>query len=1093
MEATSLRLFRSLVIAGCAVLSSALGMAAGTASPPDKPARITLSEMLKEQPLDQLFHTGWGVREGFHGMVMGIAQTTDGYLWVGTSQSLFRFDGVRFERFDSLAGQALPGNAVLSLFATPDNGLWVGFLNGGAAFVRDGRVLFTEPSKTGWGASTRAFVMEKDGTLWGANSRGLFRREGQGWHEMGKAEGYPAVGPGQYTVDAKLDGDGNLWAFTTRSLYVKPVGQTRFQEVPTGGRMVTEPAVDPQGRIWARVGKRYHRLPRPGVPGDELGTGRPMHGSLFMPTFDRQGYLWYGALDGVVRERVADQPVDSKAEFDESFTADLPVPLVPLSPASGPLTHGAGQGYRFGAPALQRLTPTHGLTGDRVVKVFQDREGSMWIGTNGGLDRLRPTRVPTFQLPVRAHSLALAAGPKGDLWITSRVGLQHLTANPQGPDLETFPSQSVSMSAVLVDHTGTVWMGDQAGLSRLTPDGKYVNELKEGIPDWNGGVTALMEDATGSIWVMAQSFGPLRRSPDGKWERLAGTKGYPNAIFSCMTVDAQGRIWMGTVGNRVLLVESGDRVTRLNEKNGIAVGDVHTIKPGKGYLWIAGELGVQRRDEDGTMHTIKAVSDQALRGITGFVETPEGDLWLNGEAGITRIKAADVRRAMTDPSYRVPVLQLGTLDGLPGRAEQDWPLDTATRTADGRLWFSLTNALVTIDPATVDGGNAPPVVDVQHVVANGEPLLPQAGGLVKVAAGTRDLQIDYASLSLAVPERARFKYRLRGLSSDWQDAGTRRQAFYTNLGPGHYDFEVQATNDELAWNATPTRVAIDIPPTFVQSTGFRVLCGVLALALIALLVRMRVRQLEARAQERYRVRLEERTRIAQDLHDTLLQGLQGLLLRFQRVARGIPGELNARSEMERVLDQADEVVIEGRNRVTDLRLPPPDVRPLEQTLDALGRDLSGYHESAFSLHVEGEPRPLDAAVHSELALVAREGLFNAFQHAKASRIDVTVSYTDAAFQLKIADDGVGVPAETLASGECVGHWGLSGMRERTSRLGGSFELRCEPGAGTEIHLSVPAAKAYRQTEHQPAFSGLRRRLRGLFPGSPERGTEGASD
>lgn len=1073
-----------MVMAGIALLLSAAGAAQGAAPPPTSPGRTSLAELLQEQPLDQLYHTGWAAREGMYGPVMGLAQTTDGYLWVGTAQGLFRFDGLRFERFETLAGESLQSKAVLSLFATPDNGLWVGFLAGGAALVRDGHVLASEPAKEGFGASTRAFAREKDGTVWAANSRGLFRRDGDRWKQMGQAEGYPPVAPGHYTMDVLADGDGNLWAFTTRGALVRPAGQTRFVEVPSEGRNPMYAAVDPQGRIWARIGEqRYRRLPRPNVPGDVLGSGRPVHNSLFMPVFDREGHLWYGALDGVIRERLSDQAPDSDEPLSASLAAAPPVPIVPLAPASGARGPGVGQAYDFRSPALQRLTPSQGLTGDRVLKVFQDREGSIWIGTNAGLDRLRPTRVPTFQFPVRTSTLSMAAGPRGDLWFTSRIGLLHMNPPGGGPDLETFPSESVSMSRVLVDHAGTVWVGDQGGLWRLTPQGRYVNELKSSFPDWNGAVTDLAEDSAGTIWLMSQSFGPMRRFRDGRWERLAGQKGFPNATFHCMTADDQGRVWMGTVGNRLLRVEPGDRLTRLNEKNGINVGDLLALTPGKGYLWIGGEHGVQRMDDSGQVHDLRAVSEDALNAISGIVETPEGDLWLNGEAGITWIKAADVRRAMSDPSYRVPLLQLGTLDGLPGRAETSFPLNTALRAPDGRLWFSLTNALVTIDPATLASDSAPPPVDIQRVVVNGAPLARAQPSLVQAAAGTRDLRIDFASLSLAEPERARFRYRLRGQETDWQDAGARRQAFYTNLGPGRYTFEVQASNDGRIWSRSPASLAVDIPPTFFQSATFRILCVLLAIGLIALLVQMRLRQVEARALERYRARLDERTRIAQDLHDTLLQGFQGLMLRFQRVAWGIPDELPARAEMERVLDRADEVVIEGRHRITDLRQAPSDSAPLERTLESLGHDLAGYHDVAFKVSVDGTSRPLEAGARAELALVAREGLFNAFQHARARHIEVHLSYAETGFTLRISDDGVGVPLQTQLDGQRPGHWGLSGMRERAVRIGGSFELQSAPGEGTTLSVHVPAERAYPGAQDRPVLSKLQRGARVVLGGS----------
>ena len=1081
------------------LLVPAAAMAAMAAQAPT-PERIPLAELLKHPPLDQLHHTSWGPREGLVGPVYSLAQTTDGYLWLGTDRGLLRFDGVRFETFESLAGEKLPERSVLSLRATPDNGLWIGFMRGGLAHVRDGHVLLQEPMRPGgFEGATRGFAQEKDGTVWVASTRGLFKRTGDRWQRMGKAEGYPEPSPDLITWNVLLDGDGNLWVNNTRGLLVKAAGQSRFSPVETPGTTPNYLAVDPTGRIWAVIKMepfqmRYFRLPRPQVPGDVFGTGHPVAASTYMPMFDRDGYFWSGARDGVTRERFPGEEPAVGRDLSPEALAPPPTPFLPLVPASAvPATTAASaavaittatggmQAYTFGLPAIQRLTPNQRLSGEQVMRLLQDREGSIWIATNGGLDRLRPTRVSLFQFPVPMSTLAMAMGPRGDLWFTSRAAIFHLPPAGDEQELRQYAVPNSTISRVFVDHADTVWVGEIRGLSRLDPGGPSTVVRTPDVPNWKGTIKDLAEDRSGTIWVASQFSGLLRRFSDGRWEWLSGNKGFPSgSLASSITVDPRGRVWIGYVDGQVLRVDEGDRLTRFADKDGLRVGGVLAITAGKGHVWIGGDRGVQRLDDDGRFHDLRSGSADALNSVSGIVETAEGELWLNGAAGITRIAAADLRRAMEAPGFQVPLTQLDTQDGLTGRAETNWPLRTALQTPDGRLWFAMTNGVVTVDPARLTRSAAPAVLDIQRVLVNGTALLPDAGGLVRAVAGTRDLQVDYTSLSLAMPERASFKYRLRGLETNWHEAGSRRQAFYTNLGPGSYTFEVQGTNEDGVWSAKPATLAIEIPPTFVRSTGFRVLCALAVLIAIALVVRMRLRQIEARARERYSARLDERTRIAQDLHDTLLQGFQGLLLRFQRVAWGIPDHSPARAEMERVLDQADAVVIEGRNRVTDLRLPPPDVGTLEQTLEALGRDLSGFHDAAFRCDVEGTPRLLDACVHAELALVGREGLFNAFQHAKATGITLTIAYTDAAFTIRIADDGVGVPTATQADGHSPGHWGLSGMRERVTRVGGSFELRSAPGAGTDVLLSIPAPLAYRRRDKPPRLPALQRRLRELL-------------
>ncbi|ANH69180.1 hypothetical protein ABE85_19315 [Mitsuaria sp. 7] len=1063
------------------------GAGSAIAAEAPTPDRLTLTELLKHPPLDQLHHTSWGAREGLFGPVYSLAQTTDGYLWLGTDRGLLRFDGVRFETFESLAGETLPERSVLSLHATPDNGLWIGFMRGGLAQVRNGHVLLREPARPGgFEGATRGFAQEKDGTVWVASTRGLFKRTGDRWQRMGKAEGYPEPAPDLLTWNVHLDGDANLWVNNTQGLLVKAAGTARFSRVETPGKNPNFLSVDPQGRVWLVAQMehnqmRYFRAPRPQVPGESFGNGHPVHASTYMPIFDSDGNFWSGALDGVTRERFPGLEPAAGLSLPAENIAPPPIPLVPFVPAAGASAPGVTQTYDFHLPALQRLTPNQRLSGDQVLRLLQDREGSVWIATNGGLDRLRPTRVSLVQFPAAMSALAMAAGPQGDLWFTSRNATFHLQASGSGPDLSRYAMPYGSVSRVFVDHAGTVWTGDKNGLWRLGPDGRFVDERREAFPDWKGMLKDIAEDRAGTIWVATQFMGLLRRFSDGRWERLSGTKGFPpGSLASSISVDQQGRVWIGYVDGQVLRVDEGDRVTRFADKEGLRVGGVLAITAGQGHVWIGGDRGAQRLDDEGHFLELKGRSPDALNGVSGIVETPEGELWLNGAAGITRVAATDLQRAITEPGFQVPLTQLDTQDGLTGRAETNWPLRTALQTPDGRLWFAMTNGVVTVDPARLKRAAAPAVLDVQRVLVNGAPLTPQSGGLVRAVAGTKDLQVDYTSLSLAMPERANFKYRLRGLETTWHEAGARRQAFYTNLGPGNYTFEVQGTNEDGVWSAAPASFAIEIPPTFLQSTGFRVLCALAVLMAIALLVRMRLRQIEARARERYRARLDERTRIAQDLHDTLLQGFQGLLLRFQRVAWGIPDESPARAEMERALDQADAVVIEGRNRVTDLRLPPPDVGTLEQTLEALGKDLSGFHDAAFRFSVDGTPRLLDACVHAELALVGREGLFNAFQHAKATGIALTIAYTDATFTMKIADDGVGVPTATQVDGHSPGHWGLSGMRERVTRVGGSFELRSAPGAGTEVLLGIPAAQAYRRRDKPQRLPALQRWLRDLL-------------
>ncbi|ANH67587.1 sensor histidine kinase [Mitsuaria sp. 7] len=1007
------------------------------------PTAHAQSSTPSEQPLAHLQHTTWTLKDGMPGPVMAIAQTTDGYLWLGTGAGLFRFDGVRFERFDAIAGQPLPSRQVLSLFATKDNALWVGLLDGGTALVRQGRVLHLDPAGGHFATSTRAFARQPDGTLWTATGRSLLKREGDRWTAIGPESGYDdGTGRTPLTMKVDVDDRGNVWAVTDRTVFIKTAASARFVATGQPALGLSQLVIATDGRAWANdmspATRGFGPLPVPGEPA--ASAAEPTYGvpkSFFMPTFDRQGLLWYGALDGINRMDVSGTPAAAAA-------------------------------------SRQFLGIDKGLSGELVMRIFQDRDGAIWVGTNGGLDRFRGAGVDRVDLASRSASIAMSTDDRGNLWIASGNTLQRRASGsatfeqlPVDPRMETFTS-------VLVDSRGQLWAGGRTGLWRQE-GGRFVPlPTPDGQP-WMAAVFEVTEDADGAIWFCGNRYG-LMRYADGQVIRLFGAEGFPRKGPNAIARDARDRIWVG-YGDGSLFRREGGKTLALTPADGLKIGSIKVIAPKGDHLWVGGERGVQLVSAPG-LPTLRLADPDALDGVSGIVETPDGELWLNGANGITRLTADEVRRALlpagadtSRPSGR----RFDLIDGLSGRAEQSWPLRTAARTPDGVLWFSLSNGLVRIDPTRLPKGEpVPPPVEVQGLFVRGE-TTPVGGvrgtggasangdglgdnGRQHLSPGTRDLEITYTAISLAQPERTRFRYRLIGQDRGWQDAGTRRRAFYTNLGPGEYDFHVEASQDGGPWSATPATLHFEIAPTLTQSAWFRAAAVLVGLATLGALAALRARQRRLHEQERLAARVQERERIARDLHDTLLQGVYGLILRFEAIARRLPG--TERAAMERVLTDADALLVEGRDRVTDLRLPPPDANLLEHTLEALGRELSHTHGAAFALSVEGRPRPLVPTLSASICLISREAIFNAFQHAQAGQIEVTLHYEAARFALFIRDDGVGVPDDVQERGGRAGHWGLSGMRERAELAGVAYRLTSHVGRGTEIELSAPAARAY---------------------------------
>ena len=324
-----------------------------------------------------------------------------------------------------------------------------------------------------------------------------------------------------------------------------------------------------------------------------------------------------------------------------------------------------------------------------------------------------------------------------------------------------------------------------------------------------------------------------------------------------------------------------------------------------------------------------------------------------------------------------------------------------------------------------------------------------------------NLQINYTALDLSTPERVRFRYKLDGVDSDWLDAQTRRQAYYTKLPPGRHTFHVIACNGDGVWNETGATLSFFIAPAFYQTVWFKLALGLAVVGLAWLIHSLRLKQATAQMQVRLAERLEERGRIARELHDTLIQSVDGLMLRVQ-TALNEPDQTRCRLLIEKALDSADEVMLEGRERVHALRAEAVAVNELSQALGNYGEELAEDRPIAFSVALVGSSKCVDAFVRDEMYRIGREALANAFQHARATKIEVEVTYDHSMIHMRVRDDGGGIQQETLMSGR-PRHWGLRGIRERADAIGANLVIWSSPGAGTEIDLKIPAEVAYQKS------------------------------
>jgi len=399
-----------------------------------------------------------------------------------------------------------------------------------------------------------------------------------------------------------------------------------------------------------------------------------------------------------------------------------------------------------------------------------------------------------------------------------------------------------------------------------------------------------------------------------------------------------------------------------------------------------------------------------------------------------------------------------------------------SRSPDGKLWFIAPDGISVVDPRHLPFNNLPPPVHIEKITADRKAYESSsaAGGPLRLPALIRDLQIDYTALSLVAPEKVRFRYKLEGRDADWQDADTRRRAFYSDLPPRSYRFRVAACNNSGLWNEAGTFLDFSIAPTYYQTTWFRLSCLATFLALLWALYQLRVQQLVREYNMRLDERVNERTRIARELHDSLLQGFQGLMFRLQAVRNLLPRRPSeAVQALDIALERGDRAIAEGRDTVSGLRQSIVGEGDIAQALAALAEALVSQSGNGavpgVRVLVEGKQQELNPVLRDEIYRIAREALRNAFSHAKAQKIEAEITYGDSEFLLHVRDDGNGIDPHVTNQGARAGHWGVPGMRERAKSFGGKLEVWSEVGAGTEVELTVPAAIAYGKSEARRRF------------------------
>ncbi len=945
--------------------------------------------------LTQYAHAAWRIQDGdFDGQPSSIVQTRDGYLWIGTEGGLVRYDGARFRRWP------LPLESVVyALLADRDGSLWVG-RGGDLIHVNAGQA--APPIKT-HGRATK-LLQDPSGAIWLGRTRapahagGLCKVVGSSTECFGVARQQPC----NYAAVIGQDLSGMFWIGNSTGVCTwtpKAGGRTLAGGGAQDAYAVAALAVEADGSVLIGYD----------LAGPHLGLERAAAGVVApfdLPGLssenlrvtallrDREGALWIGtATDGI---------------------------------------------YHLEQGKVDHYTRADGLSGSGVNAFFQDREGNMWVATTGGLDRFHAHAILALTtreglISDRANSVLVRRD--GSIWVSSTEGLSIIR------DGKVVPAGAPglagnSITSMAEDRAGRMWVGVIDDL--LVLEGGRTRSVRKSDGGKLGVLIGLTEDEAGDMWALAAG------RPYRLYRIHAATKveevfipGNKNA--NRLAAGPDGAIWITDSSSNIDVYRSGQWTTLEGPGSKIGFSE-QLLVTASGDVILSTEKGAFYRKGD-RWTLLNVARGLPCDNLFAAAVDLRGDLWLRGQCGTMIITAADLQRTLEASSAKLSVRLLDGVDGSQPGVASFQPVVNVSR--DGRLWFATDNVLLTVDPSTLSSNRLPPPVHIEQLVADHRTY--GLGRSVVLPPRTRDVEISYSGLSLVAPQKTRFRYRLSGVDADWQDVGARRTAFYMNLRPGEYRFQVVASNNDGVWNTEGDTLDFEIRPAFFQTLWFQAAAVALLIGLVWLGLWMRVRSVTAEIEARLSERQAERIRIARELHDTLLQGFQGLLMRFQVVADAIPKRSPAKPMMEAVLSRAEDVLVEGRDRVHDLRTAEDSPSALREALLQIAAELEQDCCGPIEVVLLGVPRTLDEDTQREILAITKEALTNACRHAQATQVRCLLTFTRFHVQVSCQDNGIGIDAGILSAGGRDGHWGMTGMRERAKRVGGALKVQSSPG------------------------------------------------
>ena len=942
--------------------------------------------------------------------VQALAQTRDGFIWLGTEVGLVRFDGNIFTVFDKNSSPSLPDNDVRCLLEANDGALWIGTSDGLARW-KDGSVtLFT--TKNGLpGNAVRALGQDKWNLVWVYTDAGLARQSGDhfaaagSWRPGTTITAVTSRGGSSSWFDIAPD-DGDQW----KQLAVKA-------GLPKDG---LEFLADMNSELMAVGTKSALMLGSGSGLTKRLAVGKDLPGSRIQALLaDRESRLWVGTNAGLVR---------------------------------------------WDGGKLERVPITDPLATESILALMEDREGNLWVGTeSGGLHILRDQRFRTLGAREGLSSDAtttVVEDNSGRLWVgTSGSGLNVFAhdstkANP----VLTYSVRNGLLSDVILSlaaaPNGDLWVGTPDGLNRIRRGVVDSFTSADGLPD--DFIRALMADADGSLWIgtrrgLTHWTGGI---PGARMQTYTQSNGLGSDLVGAMARDASGDLWVATLAG-LSRIRNG-KIENYTTANGLSSNVVTALLPhGNGMLIGTQDRGWNLWDGRRFSTPVRNGHDPAQAAIRAILEDAGNHLWFATGTGIAR---CDCDMAGGCSNW----IEFGPADGLRSRETATNSHPSAWRSRDGHLWFATPKGLVEVDPAHFPVNTVPPPVAIERLSVDDQPqALRAADSWMKIAAGHVHFEFDYAALSFIAPQKVRYRFMLEGFDRGWTDAGPRRTAYYTNIPPGRYTFRVQAANNDGLWNTDGTSLKFELRPHFYQTVWFYLILAASAAALIVLLLRRRLRVAELE----FRAVLGERNRIAREIHDTLAQGYVGISVQLEVLSELLRQQKldAAQKNLDTTRDYVRQGLADARQSIWALRSQDSGETTLPVRLRRMVEaDCAAGLECNFNIF--GAYRPLPPGTEREILRIAQEAIHNVKKHAGAQHLFVQLEYGASGIALEVRDDGRGFAPGPESE---PGHYGLTGMRERAASIGGTLEITSEPRTGTTVRLRASAPREPRERTGEP--------------------------